>query len=80
MYGLSANVFRRFSVRLVKIEMVGQMEVPTSNVVHGTGYGITGAATNGNSDDASRLDDEPLFQNVYELCEIIGKGPFSLVR
>ncbi|XP_060802147.1 peripheral plasma membrane protein CASK isoform X3 [Amyelois transitella] len=25
-------------------------------------------------------DDEVLFDDVYELCEIIGKGPFSLVR
>ncbi|XP_073991164.1 peripheral plasma membrane protein CASK isoform X4 [Rhodnius prolixus] len=25
-------------------------------------------------------DDEILFDDVYELCEIIGKGPFSLVR
>nr|XP_032516235.1 peripheral plasma membrane protein CASK-like [Danaus plexippus plexippus] len=25
-------------------------------------------------------EDEVLFDDVYELCEIIGKGPFSLVR
>ncbi|GLV44213.1 CASK [Carabus blaptoides fortunei] len=25
-------------------------------------------------------DDEVLFDDVYELCEVIGKGPFSLVR
>ncbi|XP_018370234.1 PREDICTED: peripheral plasma membrane protein CASK-like [Trachymyrmex cornetzi] len=25
-------------------------------------------------------DDEVLFDDVYELCEIIGKGPFSVVR
>ncbi|XP_070173892.1 peripheral plasma membrane protein CASK-like [Littorina saxatilis] len=24
--------------------------------------------------------EEILFENVYELCEVIGKGPFSLVR
>ncbi|XP_073668136.1 peripheral plasma membrane protein CASK isoform X2 [Paramisgurnus dabryanus] len=25
-------------------------------------------------------DDDVLFEDVYELCEVIGKGPFSLVR
>ncbi|XP_047491772.1 peripheral plasma membrane protein CASK-like [Penaeus chinensis] len=25
-------------------------------------------------------EDEVLFDDVYEVCEIIGKGPFSLVR
>uniref|UniRef100_A0A665TY55 Protein kinase domain-containing protein n=1 Tax=Echeneis naucrates TaxID=173247 RepID=A0A665TY55_ECHNA len=25
-------------------------------------------------------DDDILFEDVYELCEVIGKGPFSVVR
>uniref|UniRef100_A0A4W4HG33 Protein kinase domain-containing protein n=1 Tax=Electrophorus electricus TaxID=8005 RepID=A0A4W4HG33_ELEEL len=25
-------------------------------------------------------DDDVLFEDVYELCEVIGKGPFSVVR
>lgn len=25
-------------------------------------------------------EDEILFDDVYELCEVIGKGPFSIVR
>ena len=74
--------------------MVGKTEVPPSNVVHGAGYSgasVPGApmCLNGGDEAADRgstnreneeEEVEPLFQQVYELCEIIGKGPFSLVR
>ena len=58
--------------------MVGQMEVPASNVAHGTG--LTAPTANGSADNGNESEDEPLFHQVYELCEVIGKGPFSLVR
>ena len=65
-------------VHLLKSKMVGQIEVPASNVVHGAGYAT---AANGNAvESGSKAEEEPLFHQVYELCEVIGKGPFSLVR
>ena len=64
--------------------MVGQMEVPASNVVHGAGYPTTGPSNGPNGDTfvnrEGSKEEDPLFHQVYELCEIIGKGPFSLVR
>ena len=32
------------------------------------------------SENVAPAEEDPLFHQVYELCEIIGKGPFSLVR
>ena len=59
------------------------MAVPASNVVHGGGYpgaGLNGTPGSVQGENAAPAEEDPLFHQVYELCEIIGKGPFSLVR
>ena len=53
------------------------MEVPASNVIHGAGFAT---AANGSVDSGIKAEEEPLFHQVYELCDVLGKGPFSLVR
>ena len=61
--------------------MVGHMDAPSSNVVHGAGFpAVPNRANGAGADHVNGVEDEPLFHQVYELCEVIGKGPFSLVR